>query len=81
MALGQVEGLSRPAVGRELCVLGKVPRGWMVGADPRMAEGPLGAKIRILLSCFFQIQPSGVYPECTILSGPDSNLRDKNTKE
>lgn len=44
MALGQVEGLSRPAVGSKLRVLGK----W--GLNPGMAEGPLGAKIRILLS-------------------------------
>ena len=44
MALGQVEGLSRPVVGSELRVLSK----W--GLNPGMAEGPLGAKIRILLS-------------------------------
>lgn len=54
MALGQVEGLSRPAVGSELRVLGKVPRGWMVGAEPGMAEGPLGAKFGFYCHDFFR---------------------------
>ena len=54
MALGQVEGLSHPAVGSELRVLGKVPRGWMVGAEPGMAEGPLGAKFGFYCHDFFR---------------------------